>query len=161
MPVGGNSLIVANLEMRMRSPFYPELIQYTAFLDGGQRVAARSSPSAGAGPSISNLFLKGLRWTPGVGVRVFTPVGPFQANVGYNPYPRTAGRDLLRQGAQRPGLRTALLCESRATGSPPCRPPNGEYEQLSGSSCPATYLPPESRTFLSRLTFTFSIGPDF
>ena len=35
VPVGGNSLIVANFEVRIRSFFYPELIQYTAFLDGG------------------------------------------------------------------------------------------------------------------------------
>ena len=35
VPVGGNSLIVANLELRFRSAIYPELIQYTAFLDGG------------------------------------------------------------------------------------------------------------------------------
>jgi len=54
-----------------------------------------------------------------------------------------------------------LYCVSPGNRIPAVKLANGEYEQLSGSSCPSTYLPPESRTFLSRLTFTFSIGPDF
>jgi outer membrane protein assembly factor BamA len=159
VPVGGNSLIVANLEMRVRSPFYPELIQYTAFLDGGN-VWQRARQVSGTGPSISNLFMKGLRWTPGVGVRVFTPVGPFQANVGYNPYQRPAGAIFYDKAPNAQGF-APLYCVSPGNRIPAVRLPNGEYEQLSGSSCPSTYLPPESRTFLSRLTFTFSIGPDF
>jgi outer membrane protein assembly factor BamA len=159
VPVGGNSLIVANLEMRLRSPFYPELIQYTAFLDGGN-VWQRARQLPGTGPSISNLFLKGLRWTPGVGVRVFTPVGPFQANVGYNPYPRPSGAIFYDKAPNAQGF-APLYCVSPGNRIPAVKLANGEYEQLSGSSCPSTYVPPESRTFLSRLTFTFSIGPDF
>jgi outer membrane protein insertion porin family len=159
VPVGGNSLIVANLEMRLRSPFYPELIQYTAFLDGGN-VWQRARQLPGTGPSISNLFLKGLRWTPGIGVRVFTPVGPFQANVGYNPYQRPAGAIFYDKAPNAQGF-APLYCVSPGNRIPAVKLANGEYEQLSGSSCPATYLPPEPRTFLSRLTFTFSIGPDF
>jgi hypothetical protein len=159
VPVGGNSLIVANLEMRMRSPFYPELIQYTAFLDGGN-VWQRTGRIGQTGPSISNLFLKGLRWTPGVGVRVFTPVGPFQANVGYNPYPRSAGAIFFDKAPNAQGF-APLYCVSPGNRIPAVKLANGEYEQLSGSSCPSTYTPPESRTFFSRLTFTFSIGPDF
>jgi outer membrane protein insertion porin family/translocation and assembly module TamA len=104
--------------------------------------------------------MKGLRWTPGVGVRVFTPVGPFQANVGYNPYQRPAGAIFYDKAPNAQGF-APLYCVSPGNRIPAVRLPNGEYEQLSGSSCPSTYLPPESRTFLSRLTFTFSIGPDF
>jgi hypothetical protein len=159
VPVGGNSLIVANLELRMRSFFYPELIQYTAFLDGGN-VWQRSRRTGETGPSISNLFLKGLRWTPGLGVRVFTPVGPFQANVGYNPYRRPAGAIFYDKAPNAQGF-APLYCVSPGNQIPAVKLANGEYEQLSGSSCPATYTPPESRTFFSRLTFTFSIGPDF
>jgi hypothetical protein len=44
---------------------------------------------------------------------------------------------------------------------PAVRAPNGVYEQISGGSCPASYGPPQKNTFFSRLTFTFSIGPDF
>ena len=159
VPVGGNSLIVANVELRFRSFLYPELIQYTAFVDGGS-VWQRGRSLGTATPSASNFFLKGLRWTPGVGVRVFTPVGPFQANVGYNPYPRPAGAIFFDQAPNAQGF-APLYCVSPGNRIPAVKLPNGEYEQVSGSSCPATYTPPQKNTFLSRLTFTFSIGPDF
>ena len=159
VPVGGNSLIVANLEMRMRSPFYPELIQYTAFLDGGN-VWQRTRRLGESGPSISNLFLKGLRWTPGMGMRVFTPVGPFQANVGYNPYPRTLGAIFYDKAPNAQGF-APLYCVSPGNRIPAVKGANGIYEQIAGSSCPATYAPSQSNSFFRRLTFTFSIGPDF
>ena len=159
VPVGGNSLIVANLELRVRSFFYPELIQYTAFLDGGS-VWQRGRSFGTMTPALSNFFLRGLRWTPGVGIRVFTPVGPFQANVGYNPYPRPAGAIFFDKAPNALGF-APLYCVSPGNGIPAVRSANGEYEQLSGNSCPATYSPPQRNSFLSRLTFTFSIGPDF
>jgi outer membrane protein assembly factor BamA len=159
VPVGGNSLIVANIELRFRSIIYPELIQYTAFLDGGS-VWQRGRNLGNATPSVKNLFLKGLRWTPGAGVRVFTPVGPFQANVGYNPYPRPAGAIYFDQAPNAEGF-APLYCVSPGNRIPAVRAANGEYEQVSGGSCPATYSPPQKNTFFSRLTFTFSIGPDF
>ena len=93
-------------------------------------------------------------------MRVFTPVGPFQANVGYNPYPRPAGAIFFDQAPNAQGF-APLYCVSPGNRIPAVRLPNGEYEQVSGSSCPATYPPPQKSTFLSRLTFTFSIGPDF
>jgi hypothetical protein len=36
-------------------------------------------------------------------------------------------------------------------------------EQLTGSAyqCPTTFQPPQNNSFFKRLTFTFSIGPDF
>jgi outer membrane protein assembly factor BamA len=159
VPVGGNSLIVANLELRMRSFFYPELIQYTAFLDGGS-VWQRGRSVGSVTPSLSNLFLRGLRWTPGAGVRVFTPVGPFQMNVGYNPYPRPAGAIFFDKAPNAQGF-APLYCVSPGNRIPAVKLENGEYEQLSGTNCPSTYKPVQKNTFFSRLTFTFSIGPDF
>ena len=159
VPVGGNSLIVANIELRFRSIIYPELIQYTAFLDGGS-VWQRGRNLGSATPSVKNLFLKGLRWTPGAGIRVFTPVGPFQANVGYNPYPRPAGAIYFDQAPNAEGF-APLYCVSPGNRIPAVPAANGVYEQVSGGSCPATYRPPQKNTFFSRLTFTFSIGPDF
>lgn len=159
VPVGGNSLIVANIELRFRSIIYPELIQYTAFVDGGS-VWQRGRTLGSATPSPSNFFLKGLRWTPGVGIRVFTPVGPFQANVGYNPYPRPAGAIFFDQAPNELGF-APLYCVSPGNRIPAVRLPNGGYEQVSGFNCPPTYTPPQKNTFFSRLTFTFSIGPDF
>ena len=158
VPVGGNSLIVANLELRFRSAIYPELIQYTAFLDGGS-VWNRGYSGSGV-QALSSFSLKRLRWTPGVGVRVFTPVGPFQMNVGYNPYPRPAGAIFFDQAPDETGF-APLYCVSPGNQIPAVQLPNGEYEQISGGSCPASYNPPQKNTFFSRLTFTFSIGPDF
>jgi outer membrane protein insertion porin family/translocation and assembly module TamA len=70
-----------------------------------------------------------------VGVRVFTPVGPFQMNVGYNPYPRPAARSsstrhrtqgfaplyCVSPGNQIPAVRapTAGTSRSREAAAPP------------------------------------------
>jgi outer membrane protein insertion porin family/translocation and assembly module TamA len=159
VPVGGNSLIVANFEMRIRSPFFPELIQYTLFADAGD-VWQRGNTILAKEHKASVLWLNGLKWTPGIGVRIFTPVGPFQANVGYNPFARPAGAIYYDQA---PDPRTGfapLYCVSPGNKVPALLK-NGVYEQLPGFPCPATYQPAQSQTFLSRLTFTFSIGPDF
>jgi outer membrane protein insertion porin family/translocation and assembly module TamA len=159
VPVGGNSLVVANIELRFRSIIYPELIQYTAFLDGGS-VWQRGGNLRTTTPTLSSVLGKDLRWTPGVGVRVFTPVGPFQMNVGYNPYRRPAGAIFFDQAPNVSGF-APLYCVTPGNRIPAVKLANGEYEQLSGGSCPATYTPPQKNTFFSRLTFTFSIGPDF
>jgi outer membrane protein assembly factor BamA len=159
VPVGGNSLIVMNFEVRVRSFFYPELIQYTLFADAGD-VWQRGRSIGARDHKASALFLNGLRWTPGVGVRVFTPVGPFQANVGYNPFSRPAGAIYYDQAPNAQGF-APLYCVSPGNRLPAVRGASGEYEQPSGSNCPATFAPSQSNSFLSRLTFTFSIGPDF
>ena len=82
VPVGGNSLIVANVELRLRSPLLPELLQLTLFTDAGE-VWNRGSPAALSGVK--------LKITPGVQVTAFSPVGPVRAAIGYNPYRRPAG----------------------------------------------------------------------
>jgi len=158
VPVGGNALIVANFEARIRSFFYPELIQYTAFLDAGD-VWQRGTNVGGRTRSLSRL-LSGLRWTPGVGVRVFTPVGPFLANVGYNPYPRPAGAIFYDEAPNAQGF-APLYCVSPGNKIPAVKLPNGSYEQIAGGTCPTSYTPTQSNSFFRRLTFTFSIGPDF
>jgi hypothetical protein len=38
---------------------------------------------------------------------------------------------------------------------------SGLYEQDPSRTCPGTFQPEQKHTFLSRLTLTFSIGPDF
>ena len=159
VPIGGNSLIVANFEARIRSPFYPELVQITLFADAGD-VWQRGRTVGVSSHKASALWLNELRWTPGVGLRVFTPVGPFQANVGYNPFARPAGAIYYDQAPSPQGF-APLYCVSPRNTIPAVRNQNGELEQLSGSTCPATFQPGQSRTFLSRLTVTFSIGPDF
>jgi outer membrane protein insertion porin family/translocation and assembly module TamA len=163
VPVGGNSLIVANFELRLRSRFFPELLQYTLFVDGGD-VWSRQTLIGQRSHAASKLFLNGLKWTPGVGVRVFTPVGPFQANVGYNPFAQPPGAIYFDASAAPPaGLALAplsLYCVTPGNTIPAVANADGKYEQVSGARC-ADFTPPRRNTFLSRLTFTFSIGPDF
>jgi outer membrane protein assembly factor BamA len=157
VPLGGSSLIVANLEVRLRSRFWPELLQYTVFADAGD-VWQRGLEIGAREHKASALFLNGLRWTPGIGVRIFTPVGPFQANVGYNPFPRPAGA-IYYDAPNIQGV-APLYCVSPGNGIPAV-PKSGSYEQVPGYSCPSTFVPVQNNSFFSRLTFTFSIGPDF
>ncbi|MEO7714089.1 MAG: BamA/TamA family outer membrane protein, partial [Gemmatimonadaceae bacterium] len=62
VPVGGNSLVVANLELRLRSRIFPELLQYTLFVDGGD-VWSRETAAGPRTRRASALFLNGLKWT--------------------------------------------------------------------------------------------------
>jgi outer membrane protein assembly factor BamA len=152
IPLGGNSLLVANIEYRMRDRFFfPDLLQYTLFLDGGD-VWSRETRG------------QRIKWTPGLGVRALTPVGPVQVNVGYNRYDRDVGALFYN-----PDVRT-LLCvspgntvEYRAQPDPdPSRPGGLLFEQIDKSAkCPSTFAPPRRTRWLQRLTFTFSIGSDF
>jgi outer membrane protein insertion porin family/translocation and assembly module TamA len=157
VPKGGNSLIVGNLELRLRSAFFPELIQYALFADAGD-VWERGK--VGRAHKASALWLDNLRWTPGIGVRVFTPVGPFQANVGYNPYLAPNGPIYYDQAVNEQGV-APLYCVSPGNRIPAVPGSGGVLEQVQGRDCPSTFAPNQSRTFLNRLTFTFSIGPDF
>lgn len=140
VPVGGNTLVVGNVDYRLRDPFFPELIQYTLFNDFGE-VWSRGLLG----------FPFKLHWTPGVGVRVFSAVGPIQVNVGYNPYPLPAGPIFYEASPDKSG-NALLYCVSPG------------YAQLLPQKvldCPHTFVPAHSSAFLRKLTFTFSIGPDF
>jgi outer membrane protein insertion porin family/translocation and assembly module TamA len=158
VPIGGNSLVVANIELRIRSPFLPELVQYALFADAGD-VWQRGRTVGVVDHKASSLWLNGLKWTPGVGLRALTPVGPFQINVAYNPFPRPLGAIYYDVPPDANGF-APLYCVSPGNSIPAVKGPRG-YEQVSGGTCPSTFAPEQSRAFLSRLTWTFSIGPDF
>ena len=144
VPLGGNSLVVANIEYRIRDPFlFPNALQYTLFLDGGD-VWTRS--------------LRGfaMKWTPGIGIRALTPVGPVQVNVGYNRYNRERGAiyynpNVFTLACASPG--NAILYQRLGE--------TGPLKQVGDAECPRTYDPPKRDYWYQRLTFTFSIGPDF
>jgi outer membrane protein insertion porin family/translocation and assembly module TamA len=161
VPVGGNTLIVTNVELRVRSRFFPELLQYTLFADAGD-VWNRGTTIGNRTHRASSLYLNDLKWTPGVGVRVFTPVGPFQANVGYNPYSRPAGAVYYDAPVDPRTGSAPLYCVTPGNAIPAVpNPATGVYEQPSSYPCRSDFQPEQRNTFLSRLTFTFSIGPDF
>jgi outer membrane protein insertion porin family/translocation and assembly module TamA len=154
VPVGGNSLVVGNVELRLRSPFAPELLQWTLFTDAGE-VWNRGTPN------VSEVKLK---VTPGIQVTAFSPVGPVRVAVGYNPYQRPRG-PLYYEGTQFSGA--PLLCVSPNNdfpthfGTDPVTNVATADQPLGGKSCPASYQPPVDNRFISKLTFTFAIGQAF
>jgi outer membrane protein insertion porin family len=144
VPVGGNSLVVGNIDYRFRTPLLPDLVQFSVFTDAGE-VWDR-------GDSRQRFGFQRLRWTPGIGVRVFTPVGPVQVNAAYNPYDYPSGQ--IYYDAPPVGQTAPLYCVSPDNGLPVIAGVQAE------GPCPDNFRP-DRRTKFSRLTFTFSIGPDF
>jgi outer membrane protein assembly factor BamA len=79
-PIGGNDLILMNAELRF--PLGMSGRAFGAiFVDAGQM---RTRLSTGEGSTIGDL--SNLRITPGVGLRVSSPLGPVRLDVAYNPY---------------------------------------------------------------------------
>lgn len=78
---GGTQLVVGSAELRIPSPWMSDILRLAAFVDVGQL----SAPG-------TELFADGaIRVTPGAGIRLITPVGPFRLDVAYNPYPPESG----------------------------------------------------------------------
>lgn len=76
-PTGGNTLVVGNVELRLPSPILRDRIRWAVFLDaGGVWERGRSLRSGGAA----------IRFTPGAGLRLATPLGPARLDVAYNGY---------------------------------------------------------------------------
>jgi outer membrane protein insertion porin family/translocation and assembly module TamA len=143
-PTGGNTLVVGNLEWRLRPPFLGDAVQFATFVDAGivWDRGRKDAPSVGLGD---------VRVTPGVGLRVNSPVGPFRVDLAYNRYP-------LSQGAvYYLGSDNTLRCVS-----PPEQPADGgSVGPMISASCPQSYTPVQSSSFFNRLTFNFSIGQAF
>jgi outer membrane protein insertion porin family/translocation and assembly module TamA len=148
VPTGGDNVIVANIELRMRAPAYPELAQYALFIDAGQ---VWNRGRAGTGVNFAD-----IRVTPGIGLRVFTPVGPLRVDVGYNPYRRPAGPAYITD------ISGNLICVSPDNTLRVRKAENGQpARQIDEGDCPATYVPRFGTRFWNRLTFQFSIGQPF
>ena len=155
VPVGGDALVVGNLELRLRSPVLPQLLQWTLFTDAGE-VWNRGTTT------VREVKLK---VTPGIQVTAFSPVGPVRLAVGYNPYKRPPG-PLYYEGTDLGG---ALLCVSpfndlptHFTRDPVTGAETATQEIPPGfSSCNPSYQPAKDTRFRSRLTFSFAIGQAF
>jgi outer membrane protein insertion porin family len=72
---GGNTFALGNVEIRVPSPVFSSRLRLAAFVDAGG-VWQRQGPSSG----------RLIRVTPGLGLRVATPLGPARLDVAYNPY---------------------------------------------------------------------------
>jgi outer membrane protein assembly factor BamA len=149
VPTGGNALVVANLEARIRSPFYPDLIQWTAFADLGQ-VWNRGTPG-------STLAFKSFVLTPGIGVRVSTLIGFIRMDVAHNPYQRATGAAYFDAPLAQGG---ALFCVSPGNTLRVTANTTGQLAQAAGS-CPAAFQPSRESAFFRQLTLNFSIGQAF
>jgi outer membrane protein insertion porin family/translocation and assembly module TamA len=158
LPVGGNSVLVANLELRMPSPYISDRLQFAFFADAGQ-VWTRGG--TGIEQSFSN-----LRITPGIGIRLASPVGPIRLDVGFNPYQRQAGAayfDAPEQAGEAP-----LYCVSPGNALPVTGWHPGKFEpnekppqQAPAKECLSSYEPKKRSSFLHRLSFQASIGQAF
>jgi outer membrane protein assembly factor BamA len=80
---GGNSLIVANAELRIPSPFMGDKLRLALFVDAGT-VWQRGGEGQGGSPA--------MRFTPGFGLRFLTALGPARLDVAYNPHRLPASR---------------------------------------------------------------------
>jgi outer membrane protein insertion porin family len=137
-PTGGNTLIVANAEWRVRLPSFGGRVQLATFVDAGQ---LWNRPQ-------QSFSFSDLRVTPGVGVRVRSPIGPLRVDVAYNGYASTTG------SAYFVGSDNVLRCVS-----PGNTLQSGIVEP--GDTCEPTFTPSSSNSLFSKLTFNFSIGQAF
>ena len=138
-PTGGNTLLVGNLEIRRRSPFLSDILQLAAFVDAG---VLWNRPK-------ETVSWSSVRFTPGVGVRVQSPVGPFRVDVAYNPYALATG---------------AAYFSDPTTNVLRCVSPGNTFDRgeiTAGSECPTTFRAAKRSSLFSRLTFNFSIGQAF
>ena len=115
-PTGGNVLLEGNLELRF--PLVGPL-RGVAFVDAGQVWNDR-------------LDLGDLAWTPGFGLRYFSPIGPIRIDFGYNP-----------TGAERLPVRATAVevCFDEGTD------PDGDRILIPLAPCvapdPGVYYPPD------------------
>ena len=79
---GGNTVLTANVELRLPVPIFPDRVLVGLFVDVGQ-VWER-------GDTLSRVT--GLRVTPGLGLRFVTALGPVRLDAAYDGYPQEAGR---------------------------------------------------------------------
>jgi outer membrane protein insertion porin family/translocation and assembly module TamA len=149
IPAGGNALVVGNLEAQVPSPVLPELLSVALFTDAGQ---VWNRGGAGGG-------VRGLRFTPGAGVRVRSPFGAIRVDLGYNPYAAPAGSALfITQGDPRSRV---LYCVSPGNGLAVTPGADGRPASQEAGRCPASYRPPAARTFFRRLNPSIWIGQAF
>src|SRR3989441_2591590 len=80
-PTGGNSIVVLNAELRFATPLFPDRMRVAAFVDVGQVWERREEIAS----------VRGVRVTPGAGVRFATPLGPVRLDAAYNGYAAEPG----------------------------------------------------------------------
>jgi outer membrane protein insertion porin family len=123
-PTGGNTAIILNAELRLPSPVLAQRMRLGLFVDAGQ-VWER-------GEEI--ISIRGMRVTPGAGVRFTTPLGPVRIDAAYNGYADERG----------PLLYQASDTSSTITQIRPSYPPVGA-----------------SKRFWQKIVVQFAVGQAF
>jgi outer membrane protein insertion porin family len=104
-PLGGTRIALASAELRFPSPYFSEFLRLAAFVDAGQVWA----PGLDVAEAPIRVAAPALYVTPGVGVRITTPIGPIRVDVGYNPYDVQAGPLFLAERDPEGGLTGELI----------------------------------------------------
>lgn len=84
---GGNTLAVGQVELRVPAPFWRSRLRLAAFIDAGTLYERGKSEFAPVQ----------IRVTPGLGLRLNTPLGPARFDVGYNGYSQPPGALYLQR----------------------------------------------------------------
>lgn len=148
VPTGGNSMVVGNAELRITSPFLPTILKGTLFMDVGELWNRRTG--------VRGLGFKQLKWTPGFGLRVRTPIGYLRADLAYNAYPLSSGAAYFDAPVSAGG---ALFCVSPTNTLPVTR--QGTVLTQEQGTCPGSYLPARRTGFFGRWTPSIAIGQAF
>jgi outer membrane protein assembly factor BamA len=125
-PLGASAVALGNVELRLPSPVWSSRLRLALFVDAGQ--LWRQTDDRG-------LVATGLRFTPGMGVRFVTPLGPMRFDVGHNSAPGQCGPVYLISG-----------------------PPDARELNRVGT---ADLCPGRPASFMRRLKFHFSVGQAF
>ncbi len=136
-PTGGNQMVFGNIELRLPLSVSGR-VGGVVFVDAGQVFAAQT---AGNRP--------GIRVTPGVGLRLFTPLGPVRFDLAYNPHGSEKGPLFTRTCETRP---TGRKCDAEAMLQQP------DFSRPSGNGL---FGLGEQFGFLRRLRVNFAIGQAF
>lgn len=112
-PTGGNQILLANAELRFPLPLFGGRLGGSLFADVGQVIERRQRELVG---------LRDMHVTPGVGIRIATPLGPMRLDVAYNGYGPQQGRLYRPRGQQ--------LDEELAVYPPASAPPSKWWDRL-------------------------------
>lgn len=147
VPTGGSALVVANLELRMPSPFLSRHLYLSAFVDAGELW----SPGA---TQAEDRF-HALKVTPGIGFRIGTALGALGIDVAYNGYQPRAGAAFFDTPVSDGGQ---LYCVSPGNSLPVTGLNGSHVPAQAVGPCARDFQPPSIGGFARRLRFTFGLG---